>query len=81
MAKRRKIRNMDWSGCEVVELIPGKVSGVPLLRNSRVPADQVAESLDDGETVEEIAYNHDLDPGDILRLKLFRDSHQPALRR
>jgi uncharacterized protein (DUF433 family) len=36
---------MDWTGCEIVEVIPGKVSGVPLIKNSRVPADLVVESL------------------------------------
>jgi len=29
-----------------------------------VPADQVIDSLDGGETVEEIAYNFDLNPSD-----------------
>lgn len=72
---------MDWTGYDGVEVIPGKVSGVPLLKGTRMPADQVIESLDAGETVEEIAYNHDLNPDDIVRLKLFRDTHQPALQR
>jgi uncharacterized protein (DUF433 family) len=70
---------MDWSGCELVEVVPGKVSGVPLIKGTRMPVDQVIESLDEGETVEEIAYNHDLNPADILRVKLYRDSHEPAL--
>jgi uncharacterized protein (DUF433 family) len=53
-----------------------------VLKHSRVPADLVADELDDGETVEEIAYNHDLKPTDILRVKLWRESHpDPALRR
>ncbi len=55
--------------------------GVPLLKGTRMPADQVMESLGAGETVEEIAYNHDLRPEDVLLLKVYRDSHQPALRR
>lgn len=66
---------MDWSGCEIVEVVTGKVSGVPLIRNSRVP------SLDAGETVEQVAFNYDLKPEDVLCVKLFRDSHQPSLRR
>ena len=70
---------MDWSDYSGVEAIPGKVSGVPLLKGTRVPADQVIESLDAGETVEEIAYNHDLIPADILNLKSFRDSRHPAM--
>jgi uncharacterized protein (DUF433 family) len=71
---------MDWTSCEIVEVVPGKVSGVPLIKNTRVPADLVAESLEAGETVEEVAYNYDLDPDDVRGVKRFRDAHQPALR-
>ena len=57
---------MDWSECSVVEVVPGKVSGVPLVRNSRVQADSVLENYESGESVEDIAYNFDLDPADIM---------------
>ncbi|MDX6460474.1 MAG: hypothetical protein QOE55_4171, partial [Acidobacteriaceae bacterium] len=42
---------MDWSSCEVVEIVPGKVSGLPVIRGSRVPADQVLENHNAGESV------------------------------
>jgi uncharacterized protein (DUF433 family) len=71
---------MDWSGCELVEVVPGKVSGVPLVKGSRVPADQVVESLDDGETVDEIAFNYDLNPADIVTLKRFCDRQRAMIR-
>jgi uncharacterized protein (DUF433 family) len=71
---------MDWSGCELVEVIPGKVSGVPLIRGTRVPVDTVVASKDGGETVEEIAYNYDLRPEDIRAVLSYRDSLEPALR-
>ncbi len=57
---------MDWSECPYVEVIPGKVSGVPLVRNSRVQADSVLENFESGESVEDIAYNFDLSPQDII---------------
>ncbi len=72
---------MDWSECEIVEVIPGKVGGVPLIRGTRMPAEQVLDSLDIGETVDEIAYNHDLDPAVVLQIQAYRNTHQPALRR
>ncbi len=56
---------MDWSGCPYVEVIPGKVSGVPLVRNSRVQADSVLENYESGESVEDIADNFELDPEEI----------------
>ena len=59
---------MDWSGCEIVETVPGKVSGKPILRGTRVPADAVVENFESGESVEEIAYNFDLNPEDIRQV-------------
>jgi uncharacterized protein (DUF433 family) len=56
---------MDWSGCEMVEVVPGKVSGLPVIRGSRVPAEQVLENHDAGESVEDIAYNFHLKLDDI----------------
>jgi uncharacterized protein (DUF433 family) len=56
---------MDWSGCDMIEVVPGKVSGLPVIRGSRVPADQVLENHGAGESVEDIAYNFDLKPDDI----------------
>lgn len=38
---------MDWSGCTEVEEIPGKVSGVPILRLSRVPAEAILGNYND----------------------------------
>jgi uncharacterized protein (DUF433 family) len=59
---------MDWSGCDIVEIVPGKVSGVPLVKNTRVPAETVAESAELGESPEEIAYNYDLRLEDVLAI-------------
>jgi uncharacterized protein (DUF433 family) len=38
--------NPDWSGCPWVEIIPGKVSGAPLLRNTRLPVDAIIGNYD-----------------------------------
>ena len=67
---------MDWSGCEFVEVTPGKVSGVPLVRGSRVQADAVVENAESGESVEEIAYNFDLNPEDIRGILAYAASRQ-----
>jgi uncharacterized protein (DUF433 family) len=72
---------MDWSGCELVEVIPGKVSGVPLVRGSRVQADAVLENAESGESVEDIAYNFDLDPEDIRGILAYASARQLAVLR
>jgi uncharacterized protein (DUF433 family) len=66
---------MDWSGCEFVEVVPGKVSGVPLLKGTRVPADGILENYQAGESVEEIAYNFDLDPERVQALVFYASTH------
>ncbi|MFT4113640.1 DUF433 domain-containing protein [Silvibacterium sp.] len=52
-----KIIDMDWSGCELVEVVPGKVSGAPLLKGTRLPAETLIENvqayMDDGQLLEE----------------------------
>ena len=45
---------VDWSGCDLVEVIPGKVSGQPLIKNTRLPVQALIENHDDGLTPAEI---------------------------
>jgi uncharacterized protein (DUF433 family) len=47
------MRMIDWSECSAVERTPGKVSGVWLFRNSRVPVKSLFENLEGGATVQE----------------------------
>jgi uncharacterized protein (DUF433 family) len=37
---------LDWSACPLVEVISGKVSGVPLLKNTRLPVDAITGNYD-----------------------------------
>jgi uncharacterized protein (DUF433 family) len=69
---------MDWSGCPYVEVIPGNVSGVPLVRHSRVQADTVLESFELGEPVEDIAYSFSLDPDDIIAVLSYAGQRIPV---
>jgi uncharacterized protein (DUF433 family) len=38
--------NIDWSDCPLVEVIPGKVSGAPLLKNTRLPVEAITGNYD-----------------------------------
>ena len=49
---------MDWSGCELVEVIPGKYSGDPLIKGTRIPADEIVSNFEAGSALEEIAGNY-----------------------
>ncbi|HEX4808666.1 MAG TPA: DUF433 domain-containing protein [Bryobacteraceae bacterium] len=72
---------MDWSNYPGVEQVEGRLGGKPVLKNSRVPAELIAECLDAGETPQEIAYNYTLKLQDVLNFKAFKDAQQPALPR
>ena len=37
---------IDWTECPLVEVIPGKVSGVPLLKNTRLPVEAITGNYD-----------------------------------
>jgi uncharacterized protein (DUF433 family) len=45
---------IDWTGCELVERVPGKVSGQPIIRGTRIMPDPVVRSFDRGESIEQI---------------------------
>ncbi len=49
---------MDWSGCELVEVIEGKVSGRPIVVGTRIPADVIVSNYEAGLSVEEVQHNY-----------------------
>jgi uncharacterized protein (DUF433 family) len=36
----------DWLGCDLIEMVPGKVSGAPVFKNTRLPVSAVVENVD-----------------------------------
>lgn len=44
---------LDWSQCPTVERVPGKVSGVWVFKDTRVPVKALFENLEDGARVDE----------------------------
>lgn len=70
---------MDWSDCEFVEVIPGKVSGASLVVGTRVPADFVIESFNTGSSVAEIREDYPrISEQTILRLIRFAEERRAA---
>ncbi|MFN0101780.1 MAG: DUF433 domain-containing protein [Bryobacteraceae bacterium] len=67
--------NIDWSGCELVECVPGKVSGRPIVRGTRILADTIVQDAELGSPLDEIHENYpDLSVSDIQRLIAFAES-------
>lgn len=68
---------IDWTGCELVERVPGKVSGRPIVRGTRILADTIVQDAELGSPVEEIQENYpDLSTAAILRLISFARSQR-----
>jgi uncharacterized protein (DUF433 family) len=46
--------DIDWMQCELIEKIPGNVSGRPIVRGTRILPDAIVDSYDLGETIDEL---------------------------
>ena len=46
--------DIDWTACELIERVPGKVSGKPVVRGTRIMPDAIVGSYDLGETIDEL---------------------------
>jgi uncharacterized protein (DUF433 family) len=67
----RKHRELDWLGCSDVEMVPGKQDSAPVVKGTRIPAQQLAEEYDLGSSVEEIARNYELPSDQVRRIIAF----------
>jgi len=68
---------IDWTGCELVEQIPGKVSGRPVVRGTRILADTIVQDAELGSSLDEIHENYpDLPVTAIQQLISFAHSHR-----
>jgi uncharacterized protein (DUF433 family) len=45
---------IDWTACELIEAVPGKVSGKPVVRGTRIMPDAILNSWELGDSLEEI---------------------------
>jgi len=50
---------LDWSQCDAVESVPGKVSGAWVFRGTRIPVSAVFANLEDGLPLPEIVSLYD----------------------
>jgi len=74
-------QELDWSGCELVERIPGKVSGVPLLKGTRLPAATIVENAAGGVSVAEISDLFDVPEAKVRAVLDWHAAHRPAARK
>lgn len=64
---------MDWTDCPLIERVPGKVSGAPVIVHSRVRPDDLIANRDEGP--EWLAENYSLPPDTVRAVLAFYDRH------
>ncbi len=74
--------DIDWTQCELIECVPGKVSGRPVVHGTRIMPEAIVGSYDLGETIEELHQGFPtLSVAQIKRLIEFaqaqREQHHP----
>ena len=68
---------MDWTDCDVIEVVPGRLSGAPVLRNSRVRPEDLIGNLQEGPDWMAEAFG--LPVSDIRQVLAFYNKHQAEL--
>ena len=73
---------IDWTQCELIERVPGKVSGRPVVRGTRIMPEAIVGSYELGETLEELEQGFPtLTTAQIKRLIEFAQSQRERLHR
>jgi len=67
---------VDWSDCPLVERDPDKLSGVPIVKHTRVQADSIVDNYESGSPVEEICDNFRISQTIVNELLAFAATHR-----
>jgi uncharacterized protein (DUF433 family) len=71
--------DMDWQGCDLVERVPGKMGGRPVIKGTRIEPDGIVIDYELGSPIEEIHENFPtLTVDTISKLLAFANSKQPV---
>lgn len=71
--------SVDWSECELVECVAGKLGGRPVVKGTRIEPDLIVQEQELGRTPEETHADFPtLSVDTILRIRAFAHEHQLA---
>jgi len=68
---------MDWMQCDLIEIVPGKVSGAPILKGTRVTPETIVINRELG--AEEIAYQFSLPVDAVRQVLAYWEAHRATL--
>ncbi len=64
---------VDWALCSIVEMVPGRLSGAPVVKNTRLPVDAILTNYDAGLEPEEVAAIFEVAEVDVRTILAFRE--------
>jgi len=64
---------VDWTKCSVVEMVPGRLSGAPVLKDTRLPIDAILTNYDAGLDPNEVAAIFEVAVVDVRTILEFRE--------
>jgi uncharacterized protein (DUF433 family) len=68
---------MDWTRCDLIEIVPGKMSGAPVIKGTRVTPETVVINRELGD--EEIAYQFSLPVETVRQVLSYWNAHRATL--
>lgn len=71
---------MDWADCALVEIKPGVQGGRPVLKGTRMPADDIVENWEAGLDEPEIAANFQLPVEQVKAILAYAANYRDAPR-
>jgi uncharacterized protein (DUF433 family) len=74
----REAGPFDWTGCDDVVVMPGRLSGVPTVGHSRFSADNLLALVEGGEQVSELVEDYGLDREVAERILRFAEGKKHA---
>lgn len=63
--------DLDWSQCDAVESVPGKVSGAWVFKNTRMPVKAIFENIEGGANIDDLLEWFDVERAQIKAALLF----------
>lgn len=71
---------LDWSECPLVEIDPLRVSGRPVVKGTRMPAEDIIANYEYGVSVKEISEQFRISPEIIRELLSYVERHHALAR-
>ena len=71
---------VDWSECSLVEVDPRRVGGRPVIKGTRMPADDILANHEYGVSIEEIAEQVRIAPAIVRELLSYAGRLHPVAR-